>query len=61
MLDDCEFARGDFDLDGTVGGADLATMLSLWGTINAPFGDLNGDGIIAGADLATLLSNWGPY
>jgi hypothetical protein len=36
-------------------------LLSLWGTINAPFGDLNGDGMIAGADLAIFLGNWGPY
>ena len=61
VLDDCEFARGDFDLDGTVGGADLAVLLSLWSVTNAPFGDLDGDGQIGGADLAILLGNWGPY
>ena len=61
LLDECEYARGDFDLDGTVGGADLAVLLSLWGVVNAPFGDLNGDGQIAGADLSILLGNWGPY
>jgi hypothetical protein len=68
VLDECEFARGNFDLDGIVGGADLAVLLSVeapsdgtWGVTNAPFGDLNGDGIIAGADLAIFLGNWGPY
>jgi len=61
VLDECEFARGDFDLDGMVGGADLATLLSLWGTVNAPFGDFDGDGMIAGADLAIFLGNWGAY
>ncbi|MEI7879012.1 MAG: hypothetical protein WCI96_13960, partial [Planctomycetota bacterium] len=61
MLDECEFARGDFDLDGLVGGADLAALLSLWGVTNAPFGDLNGDGEISGADLKLLRGNWGPY
>ena len=56
-----EFARGDFDLDGTVGGADLAVLLSIWGVINPPLGDLNGDGIIGGADLSIFLGNWGAY
>jgi hypothetical protein len=61
VLDDCEFARGDFDLDGVVNAADLSVLLLLWGTINPPYGDLNGDGSINAADLAALLLNWGPY
>ena len=61
MLDDCEYARGDFDLNGTVGAADIAVILSLWNVVNAPFGDLNGDGIVGAQDLDALLSNWGPY
>ena len=61
VIDDCEYARGDFDLDGQINGADLAVLLSLWSVTNAPFGDLNGDGMIGGADLAILLGNWGPY
>lgn len=47
---------GDYDGDGSVGGGDLATLLSSWG---AASGDLDGDGIVGGSDLATLLSNWG--
>ena len=58
-LDGCELARGDFDLDGCVTGADLALLLGLWGLSDPPVGDLNGDGIIDGMDLATLLANWG--
>jgi predicted outer membrane repeat protein len=58
-LDACEFARGDFNLDGEVTGADLALVLSLWGLANPPIGDLNGDGLISGADLSILLGNWG--
>ena len=47
---------GDFNLDGFRNGADLAVMLSAWGTAG---GDINGDGTTNGADLAILLSGWG--
>ncbi len=47
---------GDFNNDGIRNGADLATLLSAWGTAG---GDLNGDGLTNGADLAFLLSGWG--
>lgn len=47
---------GDFNLDGYRNGADLATMLSAWGT---PGGDVNGDNTTNGADLTVLLSGWG--
>lgn len=60
QLDSCELARGDLDLDGAIGGADLAALLALWGVPGAPYGDLDGDGDVNGADLAILLSRWGP-
>ena len=47
---------GDFNNDGQRNGADLAFLLSAWGTAG---GDLNGDGLTNGADLAYLLSGWG--
>ena len=47
---------GDFNNDGFRNGADLATLLSAWGTAG---GDINGDGTTNGADLAALLSGWG--
>jgi len=47
----------DLNGDGVVNGADLATLLTQWGT-NGP-ADLNHDGVVNGADLATLLTNWG--
>jgi formylglycine-generating enzyme required for sulfatase activity len=56
--DICEYARGDFGLDGEVGGKDIAFLLSVWGTAD-PLPDLNRDGQVAGGDLAILLSNWG--
>lgn len=47
---------GDYNGDHVRNGADLATLLSAWGT---PGGDINGDGTTNGADLAGLLSGWG--
>ena len=60
--DSCEYKLGDFGLEGSIGGDDLAFLLSVWGTAD-PFGDISGDGSVGGADLAILLSNWGetPY
>jgi hypothetical protein len=57
--DACEYARGDFGLDGSVDGKDLGYLLSAWGSED-PFADLNGDGTVDGADLGVLLSAWGP-
>ena len=56
----CPYGRGDLDADGFVGGADLAILLALWGTVGAEIGDLSGDGFINGVDLGQLLQNWGP-
>jgi len=47
----------DINGDGIVNGADLATLLTQWGT-NGP-ADFNNDGIVNGSDLALLLTNWG--
>ena len=47
----------DLDGDGAVNAADLAALLSSWGTAGA---DLDGDGSTNAADLAALLSAWGP-
>jgi formylglycine-generating enzyme required for sulfatase activity len=60
--DSCEYKVGDFGLEGSVGGDDLAFLLSLWASTD-PFADLSGDGFVGGDDLAILLSNWGetPY
>ncbi|MSR70151.1 MAG: hypothetical protein EXS17_07390 [Phycisphaerales bacterium] len=48
---------GDYDANGFRNGADLATLLSGWGS---PAADITGDGQTNGSDLATLLSGWGP-
>ena len=51
-------AIGDYDGDGTVGGADLSQLLGAWNSANAEL-DLSGDGFIDGADLTIILASWG--
>ncbi|HMN94968.1 MAG TPA: hypothetical protein PKC43_00475 [Phycisphaerales bacterium] len=50
-------APGDLDCDGTVGPADLALLLGLWGSDDSG-ADLNGDGVVGGDDLGILLGAW---
>ena len=37
--DDCQYAYGDFDLSGDIGGGDLAVLLVRWGLVQC------GDGV----------------
>ncbi|MDA0803455.1 MAG: dienelactone hydrolase family protein [Planctomycetota bacterium] len=51
----------DLDGDGRIAGADLAIMLSTFGTGgsgNAIRGDLNNDGAVDGMDLSAVLAAW---
>ncbi len=48
---------GDVDGDGRVDSADLALLLSVWGSAD-PAADLNGDGLVDAHDLALVLSGW---
>jgi 1,4-alpha-glucan branching enzyme len=48
----------DINGDGTVNAADLAVLLSAWGTANDA-ADLNNNGTVEAADLAQLLAQWG--
>jgi hypothetical protein len=59
--DQCQ-CIADLSGDGSVGGADLGLLLSLWGLASPSFPqfDLNRDGFVNGADLGLLLSAWGP-
>lgn len=55
----------DLNGDGSVGPADLGTLLGAWGTPGCGGGspcpsDLNGDGSVGPADLGALLGAWGP-
>ena len=60
ILDTCERAQGDLNLDGIVNNYDLAVILFYWGTSSPQSGDVNGDGDVGSADLSILLSHWGP-
>ena len=50
---------GDLNYDRSVDGADLAAVLSAWGTEN-PDADLTGDGVVDAADMGILFAGWGP-
>ena len=47
----------DLNGDGTVGPADLAILLSAWGSKGGD-ADLDGDGSVGASDLARLLAAW---
>jgi hypothetical protein len=49
----------DLDGDGQTGAADIARLLSAWGTAGAGGEDISGDGMVGAADIAALLSAWG--
>jgi hypothetical protein len=51
--------RADVSHDGTVDGADLASLLGAWGACAGCESDLNGDGAVNGADIAVVLGAWG--
>jgi len=52
---------GDVIENGVVDGADLAALLTVWGTSGGiyPRADTNTDGVVDGADLAVVLGGWG--
>lgn len=49
----------DLNGDGQVGSADIAALLSAWGTAGANGEDLDGNGTVGSTDVAVLLSAWG--
>jgi hypothetical protein len=51
--------EGDVNLDGFVNSADLAILLSTWGSTADLRADINKDGRVTSADLAKLISRWG--
>ncbi len=54
---DCLLA--DLNLDGVVGGADLAEVMVSWGPCPGCAADINGDGEVDGFDLSYVLGYWG--
>ena len=59
VLDDCEYAYGDLNLDGEIDGADMFIVLGWFAAPFPIFGDLNEDGRTDAADMGILLSRWG--
>jgi hypothetical protein len=59
VLDSCEFAFGDLNLNGVVDSLDVSILLGWWGIPNPLYGDLNGDGVVNAIDLGTLLGRFG--
>jgi len=49
-------SRADLNADRVIDGADVAALISAWGS---PAGDVTGDGQTDGADLAALLGAFG--
>lgn len=49
----------DLNGDGSVGAADITTLLSGWGPCSGCAADIDGNGGADAADLTTLLSLWG--
>lgn len=64
MLDDISLTLieqpNDLNGDGTVDGADLGLLLSMWGPCSGCMADLDGSGAVDGADLGLLLARWVP-
>ena len=58
VLDACERAFGDLDLDGDVDAIALAALLAAWGSIEPAVGDLDGDGVVGALDLSAILARW---
>ncbi len=57
----CGDCPTDVNDDGDTGPFDLATLISVWGSIeDANCLDADGDGNIGRFDLATLSETWGP-
>ncbi len=56
------YPAGDLNGDGSVDGADLGLLLSVWGPCSPPLAgciaDLDNDNMVNGADLGILLNAW---
>jgi hypothetical protein len=50
----------DFDVDGTVGFADLGALLSAWGPCAGCAADIDEDDDVDFSDLLAMLAAWGP-
>ena len=52
--------KADLVVDGVVNSADLAALLTAWGTSGGALGcDITGDSLVDGSDLGFVLNGWG--
>lgn len=56
----CPICLADLGRDGSVGWADLMSMLQTWGSCETCREDLDEDGVVGFGDLMQLLASWGP-
>jgi hypothetical protein len=59
ILDSCEYAIGDLNLNGVVDSQDVSILLGWWGLPNPVYGDLTGDGVVDARDLGVMLGRFG--
>ncbi len=59
ILDSCEYAIGDLNLNGVIDNADTSILLGWWGVSSPVYGDLNGDGVVDAMDLGIILGRFG--
>lgn len=59
VLDSCEYAMGDLNLNGLIDGQDISILLGWWGVANPLFGDLDSDNAVGPRDLGILLGRFG--
>ena len=57
--DQCQYDKGDLDLNGSVDTGDVSIVLLYYGEVNPPFGDFDGNGIVDTGDVSWLLLNFG--
>jgi hypothetical protein len=59
VLDSCEYAIGDLNLNGVIDSADTSILLGWWGIASPVYGDLNGDNVVDAMDLGIILGRFG--
>jgi hypothetical protein len=59
VLDSCELAIGDLNLNGIVDGQDVSILVGWWGVPNPLFGDLDGNNTVDAFDLGIMLGRFG--
>ncbi|MEE8154546.1 MAG: FG-GAP repeat protein [Phycisphaerales bacterium] len=59
-LFDASFCPWDIDANGSVGAADLLSLLVSWGPCKGCPADFDDSGSVGASDLLALLANWGP-